>query len=36
MYLLAEVLMAWRPILYVILTTHPRLSSRRARLRLVI
>lgn len=21
--------MAWRPILYVILTTHPRLSARR-------
>jgi hypothetical protein len=30
-----EVLMAWRPILYVILTHHPRLSPRRARLRLV-
>ncbi len=27
--------MAWRPILYVIMTTHPRLSARRARLRLV-
>ncbi len=27
--------MPWRPILYVILTTHPRLSPRRARLRLV-
>ncbi|VTP15396.1 hypothetical protein PUATCC27989T_03290 [Phytobacter ursingii] len=27
--------MAWRPILYVIFTTNPRLSSRRARLRVV-
>jgi len=27
--------MAWRPILFVILNAHPRLSARRARLRLV-
>ncbi len=27
--------MAWRPILYVIFTTNPRLTTRRARLRLV-
>ncbi|KIS42393.1 hypothetical protein SAMN04487787_107153 [Kosakonia sacchari] len=27
--------MAWRPILYVILTHNPRLNSRRAQLRLV-
>jgi len=27
--------MAWRPFLYVILTHHPRLNARRARLRLV-
>ena len=27
--------MAWRPILFVILNTHPRLSARRAHLRLV-